>query len=653
MFNNLEKLRDDFSDNPFISFDSDGHGVSRIFDDKWDFASRRESIRYVYFSSIPLAHKKNIQTFMAKLIGFHIAKAIDNHISVSKMTRMKSVLFMISKFWNKSDYSLLSSDVEWECLKEALKGKVSLPTLKNIITIFNELSRAGLLDRHVKSEEFINLANDKKKKQHIALPTTIHAHLLQKAMEVINIYHPYRFDISSVMKASISYYDDEYPKELNKRCLLKLDENGIKNLNLRVVKYANKLGENIPDFNFYIGGGWVNKIVKYCLMIVAMFTGMRRSELRATSPNSYKLISGIPVLIGNTYKGNKGVAKREVWVTHPIALKALELAYDATMYAREHFKGILDKKFDDNLINKDVYSRGVDELSSSFIKNNMQSHKYNNLQDDFLLRTYKNIFSLESFEIKATNEEVNEFNLLNPDWIGELKVGGTLPKLSLHDLRRSFSVFMIRNKLGNLQTLKYQLKHKNVNMSDWYANNAELARIEGLLIDNELMDEVNNAMQTLAVEAFDDIYNGTKHLSGGGSSRVIEEREKALGRGETIVLSRNELESLVKNGTKSIVLLPTGGYCTNSSCERLCSIDTFAVENKPCQHLIITDKGAKQMAVQRKRLIEAFESINEMDDYAYSRILVGYSVRIRQIEHTLKVHNIFFDPFTLSIKALS
>ena len=233
-----------------------------------------------------------------------------------------------------------------------------------------------------------------------------------------------------------------------------------------------------------------------------------------------------------------------------------------------------------------------------------------------------------------------------------MKIGGSLPKLSLHDLRRSFAVFMIRSRLGNLQTIKYQLKHKNINMSDWYANNAELARIEDLLIDNDLMNEVNTAMQTLAVEAFDDIYNGSENLSGGGCHSVIKEKEKALGRGETIVLSRNELESLVQNGTKSIVLLPTGGYCTNSSCERLCSIESFSAENKPCIHLIVTDKGAKQMAAQRKRLIEAFECMNEMDDYAYSRILVGYSVKIRHIEHTLKAHKINFDPFIDSIKAL-
>lgn len=652
MFNNLDLVKDKLSDNPFISFDSDGKGVSRIFDDKWDFVSRQEKMRYVCFDKIPPAHKLNIQTYMAKLISSQVSLAIDGHVSVSKMLGIKKVLITISRAWDKSNYSTLSNDVEWRCLKEGLRDKYSIQSLKHMSTVLNQLSNAGLLERHIQSQELINLANSNKTKQHIALPTAIHANLLQQSMGIINLYHPYRFNISSAMKDTVHYYDEELSKELKKRGLLRINEVGVKAISRRVVEYGNEVGRSIPDFNFSIKGGWVNNIIRHCLMVVIMFTGMRSSESRSANPTSYRVVSGIPVLQASTYKGNKGIKKREVWVTHPIARKALELAYDATMYAREHYKAILDLKLGVGLISKDIYNRGMGELSSSFISSNMDSRRYNTVRTTYLLPIWNDFFNLKSFGIKATSEDVEEFNLLNPNWAGELKVGGTLPKLSLHDLRRSFAVFMIRNKLGSLQAIKYQFKHKNITMSNWYANNAEIARVEDLLIDNDLMNEVSNATKTLAVEAFDDIYNGSKYLSGGGSNRVVEERESALGRGEEIVLSRNELESLVQNGTKSIVLLPTGGYCTNSSCERLCSIESFAVESKPCQHLIITDKGAKQMAVQRNRLIEAFESMNEMGDYAYSRILVGYSVRIRQIEKTLKAHSIFFNPFTLSIKAL-
>lgn len=652
MFDTLVQLEDGLRSNSFITFDSDGNGISRIFDDKWDFVSRRESVRYVVFGNIPPEHKKNIQSFTAKLFFSETKKAKDSHVSVSKLVRTQKILRLVTKIWGKSDFSLLSNNIEWFKFKDSIKGKKSTYTLEQICVTLRQLCDVGVLERYIDSNDFKNLSNGKKSKQHLAFPATIHSHILQQAVGVVELYHPYRHKISSVMKETFAYYENELPKELKKRSLVKLDENGVKNLNLRIVKYGNNLGGKIPEFSFYVKGQWINIVLNYCLMVVVLFTGMRSRESRTTNPNSYLDLAGVPVLRGNTYKGNKGVAKQEAWVTHPIALKALELAYDASMYAREHFRNILEESFTQGSISKDDYEYGLEELSSSFIKVGMGSNKYNKVLPSYAFSIGNNaFFNLELLEIKATHEEVEEFNLLNPDWYGELKIGGSLPKLSLHDLRRSFAVFMVRNKLGNLQTIKYQLKHKNINMSNWYANNAELIRSEHLLIDKDLMNEVDKATQSLAIEAFDDIYNSTQNLSGGGSARVEEERNKLLGKGETIVLSRDELESLVRNGTKSIVLLPTGGYCTNSSCERVCSIESFVAESKPCQHLIITDKGAKQMAAQRKRLIVAFESLNEMEDYAYSRILIGYTVKIRQLEQTLKSHNIDFEPFIYTIKA--
>ena len=311
MFNNLDVTKDELSDSPFISFDSDGEGISRVFDDKWDFVARRESIRYIHFNTIPLEHKKNIQSYMYELIRSQSSLEIDNHYSVSKMLRTRKTLAIVSRAWNKSDYSLLSNDIEWRCLKDGLRDKFSVPTLKGISCVLNQLYKSGLLDRHIQSQDLINLSNDSKRKQSIALPTNIHANLLQQAISVIEIYHPYRFKISSVMKEVVYYYDEELSKELKKRGLFKLNEVGVKNLSRRVVEHGNEVGSSIPDFNFTIKGSWINGIIKYCIMVVIMFTGMRSSESRSTNPTSYEIVSGIPVLKASTYKGNKGVKKEK------------------------------------------------------------------------------------------------------------------------------------------------------------------------------------------------------------------------------------------------------------------------------------------------------------------------------------------------------
>ena len=652
MSNILLKLQEEFDENPFVSFDSSGQGVSKVYDDTWDYTARNERLRTVSFTAVLEIHRANIQRYVGKLLEYNMDKSTDNHVSVSLVSQWQDRLQRISKYWGKSDFSLLSNNTEWRKFKSSIKGHYSQVTMGNIATTINTLNAAGLLDRYVKLSELRVLANDKGGKQHIAMPSAIHAKVLQQVIDTVETYHPHRLEISYAMSKSIELRDTELANELSKLHVSSLSKLEVAGLNKRVARQANKLGEAIPEYRFDQTGKWVNDILKDCLMYVALFSGARKTELLSFNHNSYHVIAGVPVLQGNTYKANKGVAKTETWVTHPTALKALELAYDMTQYARDIHKAVLNDAFDNGDITKDACQRGMRQLSSAFIGTSMGMDFYGKVRGTYLLEICHGL-NLEKFGIVATPEVVDEFNFLNPDWYGEMAVGGSLPKLSLHDLRRSFAVFLVRNRLGNAQTIKYQFKHKNINMSHWYANYAQLARTEDLLMDESLMIEANEAMEELAVEAFDDIYNGSENLSGGGSKDIMKEKEERLGRGETIVMSREEIKALVKNGSKSIVLLPTGGYCTNSECERLCSIESFAVEDKPCSHLVITDKSAKGMAAQRKRLIKAFTDMNDMGDYAYSRILVGYKEKICHIEHTLKDHKIPFEPFTQQIKVLA
>ncbi|WP_156731359.1 hypothetical protein [Photobacterium phosphoreum] len=609
-------------------------------------------MRTVKFTAVPEIHQANIQRYVGKLLEYNMGESTDNHVSVSQVSQWKKNLHSISKYWGKSDFSLLSNNSEWRKFKSSIKGHYTKKTIDSMATTINNLNATGLLDRYVKRSEIRPYANDKGSKQYIAMPSTIHAKVLQRVIDTVETYHPHRLEISYAMSKSIELRDTELANERSKLNVSSLSKLEASAPNKRVARQANKLGEAIPEYRFDQTGKWVHDILKDCLMCVNLFSGARKTELLSFNHNSYHVIAGVPVLQGKTYKANKGVAKTETWVTHPIALKALELAYDMTQYARDIHKAVLNEAFDNGDITKDAYQRGMRQLSSAFIGTNMGMAFYGKVRSTYLLDLSLGS-NLDKFGIVATQEEVDEFNFLNPDWDGEMEVGGSLPKLSLHDLRRSFAVFLVRNRLGNAQTIKYQFKHKNINMSHWYANYAQLARAEDLLLDENLMSEINGAMEELAVEAFDDIYNGSENLSGGGSKDIIKEQEERLGRGETIVMSREEIKALVRNGSKSIVLLPTGGYCTNADCERLCSIDSFAAEDKPCIHLVITDKAAKEMAAQRKRLIEAFTGMNDMGDYAYSRILVGYKEKIRHIEQTLKSHKIPFEPFMQKIKALA
>ncbi|MEI8602351.1 hypothetical protein P4S55_16640 [Shewanella sp. PP-Sp27a-2] len=133
----------------------------------------------------------------------------------------------------------------------------------------------------------------------------------------------------------------------------------------------------------------------------------------------------------------------------------------------------------------------------------------------------------------------------------------------------------------------------------------------------------------------------------------MKAKEEALRKGEKIYMSRSQLHALVKSGDKAIVMLPSGAYCTNPTCERLCAISYFNSEDKPCEHEVVTTRGAKMRANEHSKLIKAFREMNEMNDFALFRILVGMKEKIIFIESTLRKHNLSFKPFDDKIKALA
>lgn len=87
-----------------------------------------------------------------------------------------------------------------------------------------------------------------------------------------------------------------------------------------------------------------------------------------------------------------------------------------------------------------------------------------------------------------------------------------------------------------------------------------------------------------------------ENLSGVEGERILADRFERLKSGHQVYMRRSEIEVLVRNGTLAIVILPTGGYCTNSDCERLCGIDSFVGEKRECPSKIVTDKEAKKLA---------------------------------------------------------
>lgn len=639
MINAAVLLTEKYDKNPFVTFDSAGIGKSRIFDKIWDFTALNQNKKKVPFTSIPKQHRSNAQIYLSEYIAFLKKERDDEHISVSLLLKYAYMISSIVRHAGISELSLLSQDRIWRQFKSQLRGHFSKDSFRGYIGFLNQLNFAGLIDRHTTIAEFDEgfFRSDSDAKQSIALPSSMHIKTLEKTYETIEKYHPWRTQISNVMSQVIAYRDEIYTENPS------ID---MKNLSYKVNRFANKLTKtvNIPDFESSIDGNWVVNILKDCLICIAMFSGARKEELLSLSVDSYSELNGISIIKGLTSKANKGQPIYTTWNTHPIVKKALELAYDISNYARDIHKRLIEQHFTNGDIEEDKYNRSMQEVSRAFISIDMGMNWYKSMRTEYQLNLTKGL-GVDRFNFVATPEDVEEFDLLNPSRCGELEVGGTLKKFSLHDFRRSFAVFMIRHRLGGLLTIKYQLKHKNLQMSDWYANYANLARIEGILMDNELMSLCDQAMEDAAVDALDDIYNLSTNLSGVEGERISKAKIEKLEQGEQIYLTRDELRQMVKLGEKSIVILPTGGYCTSPDCERLCSLTVISKKKKGCG-AVLTDSQARRKLKEHTALVKSFRGMNELNDYAYIKLLEGHKNKIKSIETILLAHKIDFTPFT-------
>ncbi|MEZ8740805.1 hypothetical protein AB6E21_12295 [Photobacterium swingsii] len=658
MSEKLIQLRQELAENPYVTFDSDGKGKSRVFDVEWDFHALNQSKKSISFGHVDEKFRQDIQSYLYGMMQWQKKKSNSrSHVAVNSLIRNRTELKSLATRWGKSEFSLLSSEREWKKCAKTLHGFGSKNTCKNLATVINALNKSGLVTRYVHKREYIKWVNPNAAEgQAIAFPEAIHVSILKTVIEFVETYHPYRHQISEAMEKLYTYQDEMLNAELKALGMSILDRRQMLTLTGRISRRVMQWPERkaIPNFSFDRRGRWLGTLLRMCFICVGLFSAARREELLSMNKDSYDdSLAAVPKVSGFSTKGNKGEKIYTTWNTAPIAKLALELAFDATQAARRYSLERLDDGYQNGQLTKDQYNSKQQDLESAFISSDIPYDRgalINKASLKYTIEGAGDALNMKEFSITATTEDVEEFDLLNPDRAGTLEVGGGLPRLSPHDLRRSFVVFMVKNRLGNALTVKYQLKHRNINMSNWYANYSELARTNQLLMDAQLMSEFEEAIESSAVDAWDEIYNVSDTLSGAEGERIAQNKAERLAQGEEIVMSRSELLALVRSGDKSIVLLPTGGYCTNRNCERLCSL--MDIVEAPCDHKVVTDKAAKRLSRERDNLIASFRAINDMGDYANELILDARKKKIQSIEPTLVKHSIPFNSFNDDIKAV-
>lgn len=602
----------------------------------------------VSFRTTKPEYVNGIQDALYK-IYHHYKDKNSTRLSVGYMDSLKYALQHVADCLGSTEWHNLENNRDLKSFLRKLKQKkLGISSIQQILQTFNKLTEYGLLNVYIDSKVLMKCASSGRSKQHVAIPHRLYQRILSRALEVVEKYHPYRHDISHVMSQAYDIHKRMWSGER-----LVTDGRGSgrdelsmspKAIHKRVREAMKRIGHDIPDFDVKLDGSQLSDILVSCLIVTQGFSGVRIGEAVSFNANSADKVivnnKEVTVLTGETTKGHNAKPKTVTWQSHPVAKVALELAYDMMAANRAFYqKGVDEKERQSETKEKINHMRR--QLESAFLVPKLSRQASNN----YIFRPWRSLKKfIKDLDYKATTEDVEEFNMLNPTREGELKIGGKYSGLTSHDFRRTFAVFFVRYGFGTASGIKFQFKHENINMSGYYANNAELAQMNDLLMDEEILEELKEAGIDLGVDIFDEIFNQSEHLSGAKGEAIMQDRMKKLEAGESIFMTREQIEENIRRGNFHIMQLPSGAYCTNGSCDRVCGTLSFRAEIKECEHKVVSDKGAKVIAKQRDRLIAKFTNLNTGDPLK-SSILTGLKQKIQVEELTLKAHEIPYKPF--------
>jgi hypothetical protein len=445
---NIESKSPD-NDNPIVTYSRDGSICSRMKDIVWSFIAKLKTgvgkENKVTFKNVDENYRSDVQE-----VVYQLYEQFPSSVSVIRM-RINN-LNLIASCIGSTEWSKLNQDSYYRQFKTKLKNrKYSISILDQVLSCLRKLYDLGIISRYEKNIKYkftkgLACSTKQVKKQPIAIPEEMSSQLFKKSIDIVDKYYPYRNEISTIHSKAIQAQKEVFAEADSQERVSK------RGLQWRVAERLKKIKHSVPDFNLSLFFEDILEIQTACLLVIQGFSGVRLGESVSFGKSSYNSIPfsdefNIPLLLGEITKINEnGVPTREAWVTHPISEKAIELAYDMSEYARDIYKVIIENYHEDE---KKVAKR---ELNSAFITLGVISQKTEFIQQKSYARRYLKF--QKKHKISATQADVDEFDLLNPTRKGTLHLGGFLPKLSPHDFRRTFAVFLVRNKLGNLMTLK-------------------------------------------------------------------------------------------------------------------------------------------------------------------------------------------------------
>ena len=604
-----------------VAYDVSGKKRSKFSDVIWHFSSyykvNNTTSTSLDFSSIAPTFRHTVKCYVWLRMRDRRAISLvtlQNYIKISS-----SLQNLISEIGGKN-FDFLNTDDNYTKLIDLCNKKGFAQA--TLMQLFNSINRLNIRKLSTKL--------GRSAKQTIAIPERLAASIYKDALTTVRFYHTYRHSIR----------DAQY--EADRKLVVDLTNSFSKEADKLKQRYG------LPKcFNITRGYQDQNRIATACYLVIGGFSGMRYSEIASADRLAYheRAIdneNSISFIRSFSTKTNKSIPKKTDWVTVPETKLAIELWYEIFEPARKKHR--LELK--STVLHEDEIEHALQRIASLCVQGLGQVVKegkqksYITQGSNLAGRITKELERKSKFDstLLATADDVKEFDRLNPTCKGQLKIGNVID-FSTHMVRRTFAVFIIRNRLGSIIDLKHQFKHLNVYMTQWYTNQVSAAVFTDLLLDKQFIEEVRETNIHFQSTLLADLYNYGYH-SGKAGKRIITERDLYVKGDSALYMTYEDVRWRVEMGMLSIVEHPTG-YCTNPTCSRICASDQSAVT---CEFEIVTKDKAVGRVPAYNNKVKRFTEVNESDIYM-PNILYKMKMDILAMQKIFEHHAIEYKPF--------
>ena len=483
----------------------------------------------------------------------------------------------------------------------------------------------------------INKHEEEHRLKHSIIPTKVMKSILATSTEYIE-----------KVKGDIDNFLDVHTKA---NCKIKLSK--VKNIQyILITRNKDLLGELRATRNR------IKNLNLHVYTLVLAFTGMRDSEVYALKNycHSQRVETGNLVFTISSHlsKTTEGLVKLD-WVANHIVYDAVDLLSRVNDIYKERARLIL--KYHRNTMSESEVNRFEQGLENNRLFGvqhtcNTTRFIHTNRGSNHILSS----ISLSKHKVKVTAQDIEQLEKMNCNYQSvsqnsgkrgvKYKIGDFF-NVTAHQFRHTFAWFIIANRLGDLDDIKYQFKHLKRMMTLVYSENG----YESL---SELRTIIEYFEKLVNKQAIEDIVESAKkeQVAGGGGERLSKLLTKLNSNEEHVIFTTaqqphfNNTQELIDFATKnsdSVRGLPHG-YCTKGT---ECKIKNASDPSHClyCDTYYVTPNHLPYWKAIKRSCEQKIERIQSLPDKTrYQSFLTG-------LEDNLNAANEIINKFMLTPKA--